>query len=160
MQCKFFETSHQRTKNRLHPGCDWFRFLTHMSKASDRESSPLTFDLKDDLLAKLESLQSSHAGVTKSEIIRHAIAVFDYSKFAPEAQGHRQISVRLPGKQKAALLKLSRQKAVSVGELLRVALESLPANLAGLKTKTAVVDTMKKAAKKAAKKAVKKAKKK
>lgn len=133
-----------------------------MSKVSDRESSPLTFDLKDDLLEKLESLQSSHAGSTKSEIIRHAIGAFDYSKFQPASQGHRQISVRLPGKQKAALLKLSRQKSVSVGELLRVALESLPANLAGIgtKTKTAVVDTMKKAAKKAAKKAVKKAKKK
>jgi predicted DNA-binding protein len=133
-----------------------------MSKVSDRESSPLTFDLKDDLLEKLESLQSAHAGSTKSEIIRHAIGVFDYSNFQPASQGHRQISVRLPGKQKSTLLKLSRQKGVSVGELLRVALESLPANPVGLgtKTKTAVVDTMKKAAKKAAKKAVKKAKKK
>ncbi len=131
-----------------------------MAKASDRESSPLTFDLKEDLLVKLESLQRSHAGTSKSEIIRHAISVYDYSRFEPESQEHRQISVRLPDRQKTSLLKLSRQKAVSVGELLRVALESLPANLAGIKTKTAVVDTMKKATKKAAKKAVKKAKKK
>jgi hypothetical protein len=131
-----------------------------MSKATDRESSPLTFDLKEDLLVKLESLQRSHAGASKSEIIRHAVSSYDYSKFAAGSQKHRQISVRLDTRQKAALLKLSRQKGVSVGELLRVALESLPANLAGLKTKTAVVDTMKKATKKAAKKAVKKAKKK
>ena len=130
-----------------------------MSKASDRESAPLTFDLKDDLLGKLESLQDTH-GSSKSEIIRHAVSVFDYTKFRPDAQGHRQISVRLPGRQRSSLLKMSREKGVSVGELLRVALESLPATVAGLKTKTAVVDTMKKATKKAAKKAVKKAKKK
>lgn len=131
-----------------------------MPKASDRESAPLTFDLKDDLLEKLESLQGTHAGSTKSEIIRHAVSTFDYTKFQPDAQGHRQISVRLPGRQRSSLLRMSREKGVSVGELLRVALESLPATVAGLKTKTAVVDTMKKATKKAAKKPAKKAKKK
>jgi predicted DNA-binding protein len=143
-------------------------FSPNMSKESDRESSPLTFDLKDDLLARLDLLQQQMGAASKSQVIRHAIAVFDYSSFQPQVVGHRQISVRLPRKQKATLLKLSRQKGVSVGELLRVALERLPASPAGLgkKTKIGIVEPMKKATKKAAakkaapKKAASKAKKK
>jgi Arc/MetJ-type ribon-helix-helix transcriptional regulator len=135
-----------------------------MPKDQERESSPLTFDLKDDLLEKLDQLQQRTGVSSKSEIIRHAISAFDYSTFRPSAQGHRQISVRLPLKQKATLLKLARQKEVSVGELLRVALDGLPALPAGLgtKNKTAIVEPMKKATKKAAKKSAskKKAKKK
>lgn len=127
-----------------------------MAKDSDRESSPLTFDLKDDLLAKLDQLQQRLDAASKSEIIRHAISVFDYQAFEPDMQGHRQISVRLPLKQKATLLRLARQKGVSVGELLRVALEALPASPAGLKTKTAIVDPMKKGKKPAKKSAPKK----
>jgi hypothetical protein len=133
-----------------------------MPKTRERESSPLTFDLKDDLLAKLDLMQRRLGAASKSEVIRHAISVFDYASFQPANQGHRQISVRLPAKQKATLLKHSRQKKVSVGELLRVALEGLPAEPVGLetKTKTAAVGTMKKATKKAAKPAAKKAAKK
>lgn len=135
-----------------------------MAKDSERESSPLTFDLKEDLLAKLALLEKRYGASSKSAVIRHAITVFDFASFQPNAPGHRQISVRLPRKQKATLLKLSRQKGVSVGELLRVALERLPANPAGLgtKTKTGIVEAMAKATKKkAAKKAApKKAKKK
>lgn len=138
-----------------------------MSKDSERESSPLTFDLKDDLLGKLEAVQRRHNASSKSEIIRFAISAFDYSTFKPATQGHRQISVRLPQKQKATLLKLSRQKGVSVGELLRVALDRLPATPVGLgtRTKNAIVEPMKKkkaapkkkaAKKKAAKKKAKK----
>jgi hypothetical protein len=69
------------------------------------------------------------------------------------------MSVRLPPQVRAKLLKVARQKGVSVGELLRVALEKLPASLAGLgtNTKTVTVENMKKAAKKkAAKKVAKK----
>jgi hypothetical protein len=37
-----------------------------MPKFSERESLPLTFELKDDLLAKLESLQRRNGIATKS----------------------------------------------------------------------------------------------
>jgi replication initiation and membrane attachment protein DnaB len=130
-----------------------------MPRLPEPGNSPLTFDLKEDLLAKLDELRAKHGVPTKSEIIRHAIAVFDFSAFQPDTRSHRQISVRLPPKQKATLLKYARLKAVSVGELLRVALESLPANPAGLGTKTKIdVPMPKKAKKKAASR--KKAKKK
>jgi predicted DNA-binding protein len=134
-----------------------------MPNVSERESLPLTFELKDDLLAKLESLHRRHRGATKSQIVRYAISTFDYSSFMPETTGQRQMSVRLSPELKATLLKTSRQTGVSIGELLRVALEKLPANLAGLGTvtKTVTVEKMKKAAKKkTAKKAAKKAAKK
>jgi predicted DNA-binding protein len=130
-----------------------------MPNVLERESLPLTFELKDDLLAKLESLHRRHRGATKSQIVRYAISTFDYSSFMPETTGQRQMSVRLSPELKATLLKTSRQKGVSIGELLRVALEKLPANLAGLGTvtKTVTVEKMKKAAKKkAAKKVAKK----
>ena len=117
------------------------------------ESSPLTFDLKADLLSKLESVRKKLGAGSKSEVIRYAISVFDYSSYQSSVQEHRQISVRLPLKQKASLLKIARQKKVSVGELLRAALESLPANVAGAEkqTQTKKVEPMKKATKKAAK---------
>jgi Arc/MetJ-type ribon-helix-helix transcriptional regulator len=133
-----------------------------MTQNPSPESSPLTFDLKEELLCKLEKQQHVLGFGSKSEVIRHAISVFDYASFQPVAEEHKQISVRLPARQKSQLLKLARQKKVSVGELLRVALDALPASPAGLGTnkKTASVETMKKATKKAAKPAAKKAAKK
>lgn len=129
-----------------------------MPRGAKPESSPLTFDLKEGLLTKLDLLQERLGLGSKSEVIRHAISVFDYASFQPAPENHRQISVRLPLKQKGMLLKLARQKDVSVGELLRVALEGLPADPAGLRTKTsnASVETMKKPTKKAVKKTAKK----
>jgi hypothetical protein len=130
-----------------------------MPKDSERESSPLTFDLKKDLHEKIQQLRRQHGAASKSEIIRHAISVFDYSSFEPENREHLQISVRLPVKQRDMLIRVARKKGVSVGELLRVALEGLPVNPTGLGTKkqTATgVPMPKKATKKAAKKPAKK----
>jgi hypothetical protein len=121
-----------------------------MSRRSEQENSPLTFDLDDDLLTKLDDVCKRHGVATKSEVIRHAISVFDFAAFKPDVRSHRQISVRLAPKQKAALIRHARQKDVSIGELLRVALEALPANLAGLKTKTEKAEAMPKKAKKKA----------
>jgi len=99
-----------------------------MAAKKSAESSPLTFDLKADLIAVLDKYQSKLGGVSKSEIIRHAISGFDYNSFKPVVESHRQISVRLPLKQKNALVRLAKGKKVSIGELLRAALESLPGN--------------------------------
>ena len=76
-----------------------------MPRRSDQENSPLTFDMKEDLLAKLDELRAKHGVATKSEVIRHAIAAFDFEAFQPDVRGHRQISVRLAPKQKATLLR-------------------------------------------------------
>ena len=75
-----------------------------MAAKKSAESSPLTFDLKADLIQVLDKYQSRLGGVSKSEIIRHAISGFDYNTFKPVVESHRQISVRLPLKQKNARL--------------------------------------------------------
>ena len=89
-----------------------------MAAKKSAESSPLTFDLKADLIAVLEKYQKQ-LGVSKSEIIRYAISGFDYAGFAPAVEPHRQISVRLPLNHKKELVKLAKTKKVSIGELLR-----------------------------------------
>lgn len=132
-----------------------------MSRAT---SSPLTFDLQQDLLVKLKDLQQKNGARSTSEIIRYAISVFDASTLETNTNEHKQISVRLDSELRDRLNRMSKQKKVSVGEILRAALESLPDNLPGInpetnmpKKKSTKKSATKKAASKApAKKAVKK----
>ena len=125
------------------------------------ESSPLTFDLKVELLAKIEKIRSAQGFASTSEAVRTALDLFDYAAYAPKREHHRQISVRLPAARKRELVRISRQKGVSVGELLRVALDSLSMRpvTGAVSPKTKPDEPMKKA-KAPAKKAAKKAKKK
>jgi Arc/MetJ-type ribon-helix-helix transcriptional regulator len=60
-----------------------------------------------------------------SEVVRHALARFDYAAFQPPPRDQCQISVRLAPDQKRLLFRSARQKRVSAGELLRAALETL-----------------------------------
>lgn len=94
--------------------------------AKNTASAPLTFDLRKTLLEKIESYQKKGGIRSKSEVIRDAIESYDYADFQREEEPHRQISVRLPVKQKRELTKMARQKKVSLGVLLRAALEALP----------------------------------
>jgi hypothetical protein len=91
-----------------------------------QESSPLTFDLKEELLEKIESARSGLDMATNSEVIRHAIETFDFATYNPPVKTHRQISVRLRTDTKQRLVKLARKHDVSVGELLRTAIDSMP----------------------------------
>ena len=93
---------------------------------SAQESSPLTFDLKEELLAKIEAARESLDMATNSEVIRHAIEEFDFASYNPPVKAHRQISVRLRMDSKQRLVKLAKKHDVSVGELLRTAIDSLP----------------------------------
>ncbi|HLS28635.1 MAG TPA: ribbon-helix-helix protein, CopG family [Opitutales bacterium] len=91
-----------------------------------KPSAPLTFDLGIGLLRKIEDYQKKAGVASKSEVIRDAIDTFDYDGYSPETEPHRQISVRLPAKQKRDLARIAKRKKVSLGELLRVALRALP----------------------------------
>ena len=131
---------------------------------SSETTSPLTFDLQQELLDKLKQLQKKVGARSLSEVVRYAVSVFDSSDVNLKISSHRQISVRLSSELRQRLTRLSKQKKVSVGELLRAALESLPAELSDFnpqqtmpKKKTTTKKATKKIAKKApAKKAVKK----
>lgn len=98
-----------------------------MAKKSAPTPSPLTFDLPLSLIAKIESQRKKLGLASTSEVVRLAIGSFDLDRYESDASEHRQISVRLPGPTKAALVKAAKKKRVSVGELLRVAIESMPA---------------------------------
>ena len=125
------------------------------------ESSPLTFDLKVELLAKIERIRAAQGFASTSAAVRTALEQFDFDAYAPKREKHRQISVRLPAARKRELVRISRQKGVSVGELLRVALDSLSVRpVTGVASpKTTPDEPMKKKAKKATKKAAKSKKK-
>lgn len=95
-----------------------------MSKTSTN-NSPLTFDLPQNLIAKIESCRRALSLRSTSEVVREALAGFDFNGFSAPQKDHRQISVRLPPAMKDKLARYSRRKKVSVGELLRVAIHDL-----------------------------------
>lgn len=135
-----------------------------MAKKAPRPASPLTFDLPVSLIDKIASAQSKLGLASTSEVVRLALAKFNFDRYESTREEHRQISVRLPADMKTLLTRQSRKKKVSVGELLRASLDDLSA-ARPTKTKTAkgkqkaaapAKKTAKKVAKKTTKKAVKK----
>jgi hypothetical protein len=94
-------------------------------------SAPLTFDLPVSLIAKIDACRKGYALKTASEIIRLAIDEYNFEEYKPVEDPHRQISVRISGRQRATLKRFARAKRTSVGELLRLALEDLPARRNG-----------------------------
>lgn len=106
-----------------------------MAKKSAPTPTPLTFDLPVSLIAKIESHRKRLGLKSTSEVVRLAIGEFNMDRYESDSSEHRQISVRLPGQTKTALMKTAKKKRVSVGELLRVAIESMPAKAAAKKGK-------------------------
>jgi Arc/MetJ-type ribon-helix-helix transcriptional regulator len=98
-----------------------------MATRTRSASAPLTFDLPLSLIGKIQACRRSHALKTASEVIRLAIEEYDFESYRPAHDPHRQISVRISGRQRATLKRFARTKRASVGELLRLALEHLPA---------------------------------
>ena len=90
-------------------------------------SAPLTFDLPVSLIEKIELARRSRGLRTASEVIRLAVEQYDFENCKPAHNPHRQISVRMGARQRAGLKRYARLKRVSVGELLRFALEDLAA---------------------------------
>jgi Arc/MetJ-type ribon-helix-helix transcriptional regulator len=96
-----------------------------MAKKSSKPSAPLTFDLPESLIERIESCRRGHGFATASEVVRAAISSFDFATCKPDRDPHRQISVRITSEQRATLKRYSKQKDASVGELLRLAIEAL-----------------------------------
>lgn len=97
-----------------------------MAKSSRKPSAPLTFDLPESLIARIETCRKGHGFKTASEVVRTAISAYDFEDCEPSRDPHRQISVRITTDQRATLKRYARQKNASVGELLRLALEAMP----------------------------------
>ncbi len=97
-----------------------------MAPRSRSASAPLTFDLPVALLEKTEAARKTRGLKTASALIRLALDQFDFEACRPLRVPHRQISVRVSSRQRSALRRYARAKKVSVGELVRYALEGLP----------------------------------
>ena len=97
-----------------------------MASNSRKASAPLTFDLPVSLIAKISACRRGHGLKTASEVVRFAIQTFDFEGCEPTRDPHRQISVRVSQDQRAMLKRYAKSKDASIGELLRLALESLP----------------------------------
>lgn len=101
-----------------------------MATRSKKSSAPLTFDLPVDLISKIKTLRAGHGLQTASEVVRLAMDQFDFERCEPVTVPHRQISVRITTDQRAMLKRYAKKKDTSVGELLRLAIENLPARAA------------------------------
>jgi Arc/MetJ-type ribon-helix-helix transcriptional regulator len=97
-----------------------------MAKKTAPAPSPLTFDLPVSLLNKIETQRKKLGLASTSEVVRYALGEFNLSKFEAGTEERRQISVRLAALDKASLVKVAKKQKVSLGEILRAALEALP----------------------------------
>ena len=104
-------------------------------RMSSKKSTPLSFDLQQDLFGKLKEIQRQTGARSISEVVRYAVSQIDASELKLSNTSHRQISVRLSDKLRQRLVKLSKQQKVSLGELLRAALDSLPDQPTGFNLK-------------------------
>lgn len=96
-----------------------------MATKSNSTPAPLTFDLEEPLVEKIEKCRESLGLGSTSEVVRLAISRFNYDRYKPVVAPHRQISVRLTSDMRSMLKRQSRAKGASIGELLRVAIEDL-----------------------------------
>ena len=99
----------------------------HMATKPTPVSAPLTFDLPLELLTKIGTLQKKSGLGSTSEVVRQALREFDFGSYQSAEPERRQISVRLPPEVRRFLLKTAKKKKVSLGELLRAAIEALSA---------------------------------
>lgn len=97
-----------------------------VARSKTKPSAPLTFDLPESLLSKIEVARRGHGLATDSEVVRFVLGRFDLNAFKPHRNPHRQISVRIPHETRTALRRAAKLKAASVGEIIRAALEQLP----------------------------------
>lgn len=88
-------------------------------------TSPITFDLDSELLKKIKNFQKHTYIHSTSQIVRFAVGSYNFNNFKKLPSEQNQISVRIPYKEKEKLFNLSDRKDVSVGELIRAAINSL-----------------------------------
>lgn len=98
-----------------------------MPTPKSKPAAPLTFDLPVSLIAKIEAIRSDHDLDSASEAVRMALAKFDLDGFTSNVEEHTQISVRIDATTRKGLKRAAKAKDVSVGAILRAALEAVPA---------------------------------
>jgi len=95
-----------------------------MAKKKNATTPPLTFALPLSLIEKIATLQKKLKLGSTSEVVREVVANFDIDRCSSTAEPQRQISVRLPGEMKTRIARGAKKKKISVGGLLRIALDA------------------------------------
>lgn len=96
-----------------------------MPKTTSQKNTPITFEVEEKLLSRLRHVQEQTKAGSLSETIRQALNAYKFETFTNVVSANRQISIRLPQPMKDELTKVSTEKKVSIGELLRVAIHDL-----------------------------------
>jgi predicted transcriptional regulator len=123
-----------------------------MEKSSDANNTPFSFEIGEDTAKSLERLNKKLGSLPNSALIEYAITRFNYSSVSQKEPNRRQLSVRLPADIRSKLQAISRTKKVSMGLLIRMAVEALAKTPVSGKELTTIKDNM--AKKQTAKKTV------
>jgi len=96
-----------------------------MPASKSKPAAPVTVGLPVSLIAKIEAIRSDHGLDSASEAVRMALAKFDLDGFTSDVEEHTQISVRIDAATRKGLKRAAKAKDVSVGAILRAALEAV-----------------------------------
>ena len=117
--------------------------------------SLITVSLPPKLHSDAVAFQHRTGLATLSEVIRHALDCYDDARPALEPTRSRQVSFRVPSELRTRITRQARNARVSVGRIVRVALQALTSNPTTIQNKEKTMAKKKAAAKKSAKKATK-----
>jgi predicted HicB family RNase H-like nuclease len=115
--------------------------------------SLMTVSLPQKLHTDAIAFQQRSGFSTLSEVIRHALDCYVDHRPNVEPTISRQVSFRVPSELRHRITRQARAARVSVGRIVRVALQALPSNPTTIPNKEKTMAKKKKAAKKATKKA-------
>lgn len=131
-----------------------------MSTTNSSFERLLTVSLPEAKHGDLQSCAKRHGFANFSTLIRYALENFDAKKNLEAPEASRQVSFRIPDDLRASLDKQAKKAGVSLGHLIRTALDTLPekpaASKATAKKTAGAAQPAKKAAPAAKKPAVKK----
>ncbi len=89
-----------------------------------RNPVPFPIQLEVELLDRLSEPVRDGKAKSVSEVIRTALARYDFDNVVVVHAAQVQVSVRLPAEIRRSLKKVSRSKHTSVGQLVRAAVEA------------------------------------
>lgn len=121
-----------------------------MSKTDSNFGRLLTVSLPESKHTALRGYAKRHSFANFSALIRYALENFDAKKALEAPESARQVSFRIPDSLRTTLDKQAKKTGVSLGYLIRCALDTLPEKPAGAKPKASVKKPPAKPAKKAA----------
>ena len=131
-----------------------------MNRTETPSESLITVSLPPKLHSEVVAFQHRSGLSTLSQVIRLALDRYDDSRPSLETTRSLQVSFRVPSQLRTRITRQARNARVSVGRIVRVALQALPSNPTTIQKKDTPMAKKKAAAKKKSAKKATKAKKK